>query len=200
MLTTPQINIATGGQITPTPSLEIPGMRAAFDALLSRIQALPFVPSDWKAMVDMTMREGNGTWQPRYAIRADAWRADKTEPMLDNIPAWLAQNNSARVAWNKLVDWWRERLQPLLAGWARDQATLVAAAAADAAFFNTLYQVILPVATAGNLIIEAPQKIAEVASRSVMGIVKGLLPVIALLALAGVGYVLYKKKLKGSKS
>lgn len=200
MITTQQVNVATGGQITPTPSLDIPGVREAFDALLDRIQSLPFVPSDWKATVAMLMREDKGTWQPRYAIRADAWRADKTEPMLDNIPSWLVKDNSARVAWNKLVDWWRDRLQPLLAGWARDQATLVADAAADAAFFNTLYQVVLPVATVGNLIIEAPQKVAEVASRTVMGIIKGLLPVIAVVALVGVGYVLYKKKLKGIKS
>lgn len=199
MITHQQVNIATGGQITPTPSLDIPGVRAAFDELLSRIQALPFVPSDWKATVNMAMKAMNGTWQPRYAIRADAWRADKTEPMLGDLPPWLVKDNSARIAWNKLGDWWRERLQPLLAGWARDQATLVADAAADADFFNTLYQVVLPVATVGNAIIAAPQKVAEVASRSFMGLVKGLLPVLAVLAVVGVGYVLYKKKLKEIK-
>lgn len=192
-MNTQEINVATGGQLTPVGLSDINGVRQAFNELLSRVQALPFVPSNWLTTVqDEVAKSAGAIWQPRYAINAIAWRAGKTEPVLGDTPSWLTGNPQAATAWNKLADWWTERMQPILRGWARDQAEVMNAANADARFWDTLYNSVKPIADLGETIIAAPEKVGEVVSRSFLGALRGFAPVLLIAGAAGVAFLVYK--------
>lgn len=189
----------TGGYISATPLQNVPGVRAAFDELIARVQALPFVPADWSANVRAAMSQSGEAypWQPAPAIRLDAWRADKDEPVYPESPAWLVNNPQARRAWNTLCDWWGDRLQPILAGWARDEAATLRAAYDDAAFWNTLYALVRPVAVVGQTILDAPGVVADTANRIGLDMLKKLWPLLAVGAVIAVGVLVYKRKLSG---
>lgn len=195
MKTAQEISQATGGYLNPVPLNDIPGVRAAFDGLLARVQALPFVPSSWSADVKAAMSESGGTWQPRYAIQTTAWRADKTEPLYPDMPTWITQDQAAAVAWNKLTDWWAERLQPILAGWARSEAEVLNAANADAKFFSGLYTVVAPVAAVGQALLDAPAAAAEVVSTVAGGVLKNLFPVLLVVGVLGIAVLILKNKI-----
>ena len=193
MKTAQEIRQITGGYLSATPLFEVPGARQAFADLLARVQALTFVPAGWTADVQAAMSDadGNAMWQPAPAIVTGAWAAGKTEPLYPDIPGWLTQDQAA-VAWNTLCDWWRERMQPILNGWARNEASLLEAANADAAFWNRLYAFVKPVAMVGDAIIAAPEAVGNVVSRSVLGALRGFAPVLIIPAVVGGGYLLHK--------
>lgn len=186
----------TGGYINQSPLSSIAGVMPAFDELISRVQALPFVPSSWSDDVRKAMSAaGDRLWLPAPVIRVDAWRAGKTEPVYPDTPPWLANNEDARIAWNTLVDWWGERLQPILAGWARDQQAILTSATNDAKFWSALYEIVRPVAAVGDAIIAAPGAAAEVITKAAGGALKGFLPLILVVGLAAVGLVVFKTKM-----
>src|SRR6185369_10395696 len=128
------------------------------------------------------------------AISPVAWGVNKTEPMLGDIPTWLSSDPNAAAAWNTLCDWWKTRLQPILAGWARSEAETLAAASDDAAFFDRLYLFVKPVAMVGDAILAAPEAIAGAASTVIMGTLKKFWPVLAVVAVIAVGVLVYKNK------
>lgn len=187
-----ELNRTTGGQLTNVAVANVPGMREAFNGLLSRVQALPFVPSDWLAQVNAAMDQNGGLWQPRYAINAAAWRDGKDSPLLGDVPTWLQNNPEAARAWNTLADWWGERMQPILAGWARNEADVMNAANADAMFWNVLYASVKPAAVVGQGLLDAPEKVGEVASGVVLGTLRGFAPILLIAALVGLGFLAYK--------
>lgn len=190
-----EINSITGGYVNAAPLADIPGVDKAYNELLARIQSLPFVPAGWHDAVDNARKANdNRLWLPRYAIRADAWNHGATSPLLDDVPVWL-HDTSAAVAWNKLTDWWTARLQPVLAGWARDHRAVMESANDEAAFWNTLYTVVKPIAVVGDTIIAAPEKVAAVASGVAVGVLKKFWPVLLILVVVGVGALVYKNKL-----
>ena len=123
MLTDAQLLAETGGYVMPSPLENIPGMRDALATLLSRVQALPFIPSGWTDKVNEAMSKG-GIWQPRYVIQPNAWAQKKTSPVFEDMPKWLKDDANAAIAWNTLTDWWKAKMQPILAGWARDQTAV----------------------------------------------------------------------------
>lgn len=188
-----EINAETGGYINAASLDSVPGIEEAYKQLLSRVASLPFVPSSWLAKVAAARAEnGNRLWMPRYAINAIAWRQEKDGPLLGDVPSWLSNDPAAARAWNTLADWWTERMQPILAGWARNQADIMNAANADARFWDTLYVITKPIADVGEAIIAAPEKAGEVISRSVLGALRGLLPVLLIGAVGVVGFLAYK--------
>ena len=190
-----QINAVTGGYIHAAPLADIPGVNAAYNALLVRVAGLPFVPGDWlETVAKVRADNGNRLWSPRYAIRADAWNQKKTEPLLDDIPEWL-KTPAAATAWNKLADWWKTRLQPILAGWARDEKSIMETANDEAVFWNNIYTVVKPVAVVGDAIISAPAKVAEVASTVGLSVIKKFWPLIAVVVVLGVVAIVMKNKL-----
>ena len=194
MLTDNQISKATGGYFNVAPLQDIPGVNEAYAGMLARVQALPFVPSDWMATVAAESAARNhALWIPRYAIQAAAWNAGKLTPLLDDVPEWLHTPEAAK-AWNTLTDWWKKRLQPILAGWGKDQAAIMNNANDEAAFWNTLYTVVKPVAVVGDAIIAAPGKVAEVASGVGLSILKKFWPLIAVVVVIGVAAVVLKNK------
>ena len=196
MMTDSDVNKATGGQINGAPLQNIPGVQAAYASLLTRVASLPFVPHDWlKTVMDASAAQGNGLWVPRYAIRADAWNNGKSAPILDDVPAWIASDPINAIAWNKLADWWKATMQPILSGWARDQQDLLTSATNNAAFWDSLYSSIKPVAALGNAILEAPEQIAGAASNVITGTLGKLLPVLVIAAVLGVALLVYKNKL-----
>jgi len=190
----PTIESLTGGYLNAVKLQDIKGVAPALKELLARVQALPFVPKDWTATVEKYQNESGQPWQPRYAIRADAWRNQKTGPLLADIPSWLADDVNAAVAWNKLADWWTEKLQPILAGWARDENVVLDEATNDAAFWNGLYTAVLPVAKVGDAILAAPEAVAGAASKVVTGTFMKLLPAISIVALVAIAVLVYKNK------
>lgn len=194
MLTTPQLNVATGGQFNPAPLQDVPGVTTAYAGLLSRVASLPFVPPKWLETVMEEQKAQGGLWMPRYAIRADAWNQGKSEPLLADVPQWLTDPVNA-IAWNKLADWWKATMQPLLSGWARDQQELLTNATENAAFWDGLYSAVKPVAAVGNAILEAPEKVADVASKVVTGTLGKLWPVLLIGAVAVVAALVLKGKL-----
>lgn len=185
----------TGGYINAAALSDIPGVAAAAASLLARVAALPFVPKEWLDTVLKAQQEHNGLWLPRGAIRADAWAQGKSAPLVDDIPTWLSNDASHAIAWNKLSDWWRATLQPILAGWARDQKTLMDEANNNAAFWDSLYKSVQPVAAVGNAILAAPEKVAGVASQVVTGTLKKLWPVLLVAAVGLVVVVVFKNKM-----
>jgi hypothetical protein len=197
MMTTEEIQATTGGYLNVVALQKIPNVAGAFAELLARVQSLPFVPPEWSTLVASAMADygDEATWQPRYAIRADAWRNNETAPLNDNVPDWLANDADAAVAWNKLTDWWTAKLQPILGGWARSEAEVLEAANADAQFWNGLYDVVKPVAVVGEVLLEAPAAIAGAASKVVTGTVWKLMPIILIAAVVGVGLLVYKNKM-----
>jgi hypothetical protein len=193
MKTAQEIRRTTGGYLSGTLLLEVPGVRAAFAELLARVQELSFVPAAWTADVQAAMSEAiaGSMWQPAPAIDTHAWAAKKTEPLYSDMPSWITSDQQACVAWNTLCDWWQQRMQPILAGWAHDGASVVKAAAADAVFWNGLYAIVKPIAVVGDVIIEAPEMVGNVVSKMTLGALRGFAPVLVLAAIAGVGYVLW---------
>jgi hypothetical protein len=186
----------TGGYVGGTTLTAIAGVTSEFNALLERVQGLPFVPSSWASDVKAAMVAEGGTWQPRYAISPAAWAADKAEPMLSDVPTWLTSDPQAARAWNELTDWWKERLQPILAGWARSEAATLEAANADAKFFNRLYAMVKPIAVVGDIVLEAPAAVAGAASNVVMGTLRAAWPLLLVAALAGLAFLAYKGRIK----
>jgi hypothetical protein len=195
MLTDNELNATTGGYFNAAPLQDIAGVNDAYAGLLAHVQALPFVPSQWMATVAAESAARNhALWIPRYAIRADAWNQGKLSPLLDDVPEWLHTPEAAK-AWNTLTDWWKTRLQPILAGWGKDQAAIMHNANDEAAFWNTVYTTVKPVAVVGDTIIAAPSKVAEVASGITVGVLKKFWPVIAVVVVIGVGAVIFKNKM-----
>ena len=184
----------TGGYILATP-LDVPGLMSAYAEMLARVQALPFVPRSWTTDVQGAMAAAGGNlWQPRYALNADAWRRGVLNgPIYPGTPSWLT--GDAAVAWNTLTDWWKERMQPILAGWARDGAALVQAAAGEAKFWDTLYNVTKPIAAVGDVLLAAPKAVAGVAADVITGSIGKLLPVIAIVVVVAVALVMFKNKM-----
>ena len=194
MLTDTQISTATGGYFNVSPLQDIPGVNEAYAGMLARVQALPFVPSDWMVTVAAESAARNHSlWVPRYAIQPAAWNAGKLTPILDDVPEWLHTPEAAK-AWNTLTDWWKKRLQPILAGWGKDQALIMNNANDEAAFWNTLYTVVKPVAVVGDAILATPEKVAGVASGVGLSILKKIWPLIAVVLVIGVAAVVLKNK------
>lgn len=190
-----EINSTTGGYINAAPLADIPGVDAAYNSLLTRIQALPFVPQEWHANVAKARAANeNRLWLPRYAIQASAWAQNKTSPILADVPTWLHDSKNA-TAWNTLTDWWTARLQPVLAGWARDQKAVMESAQDEASFWNGLYTVVRPVAAVGDAILTAPAKAAEVATGVGLSVLKKFWPLIAVVAVIGIGALVFKNKM-----
>lgn len=197
MKTAHDIRTTTGGYINAAPLMAVSGVREAFSELLKRVQALTFVPSDWTSNVNAAMDEaGDGAiWLPAYAIVTDAWRADQTSPLYPETPTWISATPNAPEAWNTLVDWWANRLQPILSGWARDEAETLAAAVHDAAFWNRLYAIVKPVAVVGEVILAAPEAVAGAAADVAGGVFKKLLPVLIVVGVAALAVLIYKRKM-----
>lgn len=193
-----QIRRQTGGYLNASPLQSVAGVLPVFGELLARVQALPFVPASWTEDVKKAMAQAgdNRLWVPAYAIRVDAWREGKTDPVYPDAPAWL-NDPASRTAWNTLVDWWTERLQPILAGWARDEAATLSAANADLRFWSALHAIVKPIAVVGDGIIAAPGVLADGASKAATGALRGLLPVLAIVAALGVAVLVFKSKLTG---
>jgi hypothetical protein len=188
---------ATGGYIDAGVLSSVPGVQSAYRDLLARIQALPFVPSSWSDDVKLATTEAGGSqlWLPRLATRQLEWRAGKLAPLNPDVPDWIAGNDANVRAWNMITDWWTERLQPITAGWARDEAATLEAANADARFWNTVYTIAKPIAVVGETILAAPAAVAGAASTVVTGTLRALLPVIIIVGLVAVGVLIYKRKL-----
>lgn len=189
-----QLMSATGGYVSAAPLQDIPGVKDAVAVLLARVQSLPFVPGDWMKNVVDAMAKG-GIWQPRYAINANAWAQRKSEPVFDDMPNWLKNNPSAAIAWNTLGDWWKVKMQPILAGWAQDQKAIMDAANNDAAFWDGLYAIVKPVAFVGETILAAPEAVAGAASKVITGTLGKLLPVILIGVVIAVAALVYKQKM-----
>lgn len=194
MLTDAQLLAETGGYVMPSPLENIPGMRDALATLLSRVQALPFIPSGWTDKVNEAMSKG-GIWQPRYVIQPNAWAQKKTSPVFEDMPKWLKDDANAAIAWNTLTDWWKAKMQPILAGWARDQTAVMNSANDDAAFWNGLYNIVKPVAMVGDAILAAPEAVAGAASKVITGTLGKLLPVILIGVVIAVAALVYKNKM-----
>ena len=180
----PTQNRTTGGQAAYGLQGNVPNVAQAYNALLKRVAALPFVPSSWSASVSGWEAAG-ALWVPRYALRREAWearRAPSMDDILPNVPAWIDTPEKA-AAWNRLSDWWRDALDPILSDWASDQAAIMRKAEANAAFWEGLYQVVAPIA-------EAPQRLASAAGDVVGGAASALLSRLWPLAALGVGALL----------
>lgn len=192
-----EIMATTGGYLNASNALAIPGVAAVYGELLQKVQALPFVPAGWISDVRQAMTDAgpSSTWMPRHAIQSSAFKAGKTAPLLEDIPAWLSGDAQAATAWNKLTDWWSDRIMPILAGYGRDQAAIMQSANRDASFWNGLYAIVKPVANVGDAIIAAPEKVGEVVSKSFMGALRGFAPVLIVGALIGAGFLVYKSGL-----
>ena len=199
MLSTSAVDVRslTGGYLNAVALGTLPGVADAMTALLDRIQALAFVPADWRSNVLALMGETGGarTWQPAYAIETSAWTAGKTNPVYPGIPSWLADDANARVAWNTVCDWWTRTLTPILAGWSRDEAATWRAAANDAAFWDHLYNFVEPIAKVGQILLDAPVKVAEAATTVTLGVIGKLVPVIAVVAVLAIAAIVIKGKL-----
>lgn len=194
MLTETELNKTTGGQFNAAPLQDVPGVNAAYAALLARVQALPFVPKNWMALVSAeSVARGNALWVPRYAINAASWNAGKLAPLLDAVPEWLHEPGAAR-AWNTLTDWWKARLQPVLAGWGRDQAHIMDEANIEAAFWDGLYTIVKPGAVVGDAILAAPGKVTDVASGVALTVLKKFWPIIVVVVVISVATVVLKNK------
>lgn len=186
----------TGGYLNSVTLTDIPGVQSAFNELLARIQALPFVPATWSSDVRamMALEDNKHTWQPQNAVRGDAWLSGKLEPAIAGIPDWLS-TPQARKAWGDIADWWRERLMPVLQKWARNEQATMEAAVNDAAFWDGLYKAVKPVAMVGNVILKAPEAAAGAVAGVAGGVLARLFPLIVVVAVIGVAVLIYKNKL-----
>ena len=194
MVDFPKLRRDTGGALTFGVLENVPGVKEAYAGLLAKVAALPFVPATFQREVSMVMLDNPGAiWVPTYAINAPAWRAGK-DVLLDDCPDWLKEPQIAR-AWNTLADWWQETMQPLLAGWAKDQSAIMAAAENNAAFWDVLYKSVKPVADLGNIILDAPTTVGGALASSLLNGLKAIAPVLIVVGVGVIVYLAAKKKI-----
>lgn len=174
---------STGGQFT-FGLADIPAIAGLRDRLYAKVLSIPWV--DKAALKEAFLFTENGAvWSPNYAINSKSWNSNSVEfteaDLLSGIPEWLREIKHA-IIWNKLNDFWRNNVMPVLALDGKKQAEVLLKAINNAVFWNSLY-------AATKFVAEIPGKVATSASKVVGSVFAGLIPIFIMGGVIFVAYV-----------